>query len=166
MQEMISVKYVETEEELTAVLRLCYRLLAPKLMVTLPEEKGDAKASQENGSEIFKDIYAYAAWKERMKEYSRLLVYAEEDGKVVAAVLGRPESAESLVCGMVACSEQFRLCGITRMLMEHFVENARGMSFHYITLGADKNAEGFYEKCGFHEIFEIHGQKVYQRMLN
>lgn len=41
-----------------------------------------------------------------------------------------------------------------------------GMSFRYITLGADKSAEGFYEKCGFHEIFEIHGQKIYQRMLN
>ena len=101
-------------------------------------------------SEIFENIYAYAAWRERMEKYSRLLVYAKKDGEIVSAVLGRPESEESLVCGMVACDEKFRL---------------RGMGFRYITLGADGDAEGFYEKCGFHVIFEVHGQKIYQRML-
>lgn len=158
---MVSVRYVKTEEELADVLRLCYRLLAPKLMVTLPGGEDAEPVAEEVGN----DIYAYAAWKERMGQYSELLVYAAEDGGVAAAVLGRPESAESLVCGMVACDERYRMRGITKMLMERFAENARSMGFHYITLGADKEAEGFYEKCGFREIFEIHGQKIYQKML-
>lgn len=175
IEEKISVGYVETEEELKAVLRLCYRLLTPKLMVTLPGEKNDSEsvyvAAEEMknqgavDSEIFENIYAYAAWKERMEKYSRLLVYAKQDGEIVSAVLGRPESEESLVCGMVACDEKFRRRGITKMLMEKFVKNAHEMGFRYITLGADGDAEGFYEKCGFHVIFEIHGQKIYQRML-
>ncbi len=38
---MVSVEYVKTEEELKMVLRLCYRLLAPGLMVTLPGEQED-----------------------------------------------------------------------------------------------------------------------------
>ncbi|MDE7298761.1 MAG: GNAT family N-acetyltransferase [Lachnospiraceae bacterium] len=155
---MITVRCVETEEELTAALRLCYRLLAPELMETLPGERAQESRDAEH-------IYAYAAWKERMGKFSRLLLYAQEEGDIAAVVLGRPESAESLVCGMVACDEKFRWRGITKMLMERFSENARSMGFHYITLGADKDAEGFYEKCGFHPIFEIHGQKVYQRML-
>lgn len=155
-----TVRYVKTEEELVKVLRLCYRLLAPELMVTLPGGLAGGPVKEEVGNHI----YAYAAWKERMGQYSGLLVYAEEDG-VAAAVLGRPENAESLVCGMVACDERYRLRGITKMLMECFAENARSMGFHYITLGAGKEAEGFYDKCGFHEIFEIHGQKIYQKML-
>ena len=173
VEEEISVGYVETEEELKTVLRLCYRLLAPELMVTLSEERDDSEdvitEEIKNGdvvtSEIFENIYAYAAWRERMEKYSRLLVYAKKDGEIVSAVLGRPESEESLVCGMVACDEKFRLRGITRMLMEKFVKNAHEMGFRYITLGADGDAEGFYEKCGFHVIFEVHGQKIYQRML-
>lgn len=189
---MISVEYVKTEEELRKVLRLCYRLLAPELMETLPGERDDGAYAvglpdgegQESGahagelpdgegqeeastsaSEASGDIYAYAAWKERMGKYSSLLLYALSDGELAAAVLGRPESEESLVCGMVACDEKFRRRGITKCLMERFAENARGMGFRYITLGADADAEGFYEKCGYHVIFEIHGQKIYQQML-
>lgn len=177
---MITVECLKTEEELEEALRLCYRLLAPELMVTLPGGKDGKKepeqaiggVREENGNgggtipaEVAENIYAYAAWKERMGEFCRLLLCAKEDGELAAAVLGRPESAESLVCGMVACGEKFRRRGITKMLMEHFAKNAREMGFHYITLGADQDAEGFYEKCGFHMIFEIHGQKIYQRML-
>ena len=94
-----------------------------------------------------------------------MLLWAKENGELAAVVLGRPESAESLVCGMVACDEKFRRRGITKMLMERFSENAREMGFHYITLGADQDAEEFYEKCGYHMIFEVHGQKIYQKML-
>ena len=132
IEEKISVGYVETEEELKAVLRLCYRLLTPKLMMTLPGEKNDSEsvyvAAEEMknqgavDSEIFENIYAYAAWKERMEKYSRLLVYAKQDGEIVSAVLGRAESEESLVCGMVACNEKFRRRGITKTLMEKFVK--------------------------------------------
>lgn len=127
--------------------------------------RGEKENAAGKGPQAAEHIYAYAAWKERMEKFSRLLLYAQEEGAIAAVVLGRPESAESLVCGMVACDEKFRRRGITKMLMECFAENARSMGFHYITLGADKEAEGFYEKCGFHPIFEIHGQKVYQRML-
>lgn len=37
--------------------------------------------------------------------------------------------------------------------------------FKYITLGADKNAEGFYEKLGYSIINEMRGQKIYQKVL-
>lgn len=160
-RKIVTVNFIETEEELEKVLKLCYRLLAPQLMATLPGQE----ITENIEKEITENIYAYNAWKQRIKEYSRLLLYAKKDGEIAAAVLGRPENKESLVCGMAVCDEKFRRQGIAKMLMENFAENARSIGFHYITLGADKNAEIFYEKCGFHKIFEIHGQTIYQKML-
>jgi hypothetical protein len=35
----------------------------------------------------------------------------------------------------------------------------------YITLGALPDTEGFYEACGYRRIFELHGQNIYQKIL-
>ena len=83
----------------------------------------------------------------------------------IAAVLGRPESADSLVMGLVACDEAYRRQGITRKLVRRFDENAKLLGFKYITLGAADDAWGFYEKCGYSAIAEVHGQKIFQKVL-
>ena len=44
---MITVECLKTEEELEEALRLCYRLLAPELMVTLPGGKDGKKAQEQ-----------------------------------------------------------------------------------------------------------------------
>ena len=49
--------------------------------------------------------------------------------------------------------------------MSQFEDNAKEMGFKYITLGADDNAVGFYKKCGYRQITEVHGQKIFQRLL-
>lgn len=90
-------------------------------------------------------------------------MYAHEDGNVVSAVLGRRENAESLVCGFVACEIGHRRQGITQKLMDIFEAEAVQAGFRYITLGSEE--DGFYEKCGFHVINEMHGQKICQKLL-
>ena len=110
--------------------------------------------------------YRYEDWKERIERDSKLLVYAHEDGNVISAVLGRRENAESLVCGFVACEIGHRRQGITKKLMDImdiFEAEAVQAGFRYITLGSEE--DGFYEKCGFHVINEMHGQKIYQKLL-
>ncbi len=142
---MFEIKYIEDEPALSKVLHLCYSVL------------GESTAQNE--------LYSYDAWKKRMGEFSRLLVYAQENDRVISLVLGRPENNDSLVCGCVACHPDFRRQGITRRLMQQFETNAKAMNFRYITLGAADESVGFYEKCGYKEIMEIHGQKIYQKML-
>jgi len=142
---MYEIRYIESETELKKVLELCYSILGQEL------------ASNE--------LYCYSAWKERIRKYSRVLLYAKTDDRVIALVLGRPESRESFVCGCVACRPEFRGQGITRRIMELFEENAKALGFKYITLGAAPDAFGFYEKCGYRMIMEIHGQKIFQKFL-
>ena len=94
---MYEISYIETEEQLKQVLDFCYDILGQHL----------------------RDIenYRYDDWKDRIKSDSKLLVYAHEGGHVISAVLGRRESAESLVCGFVACAPEHRRQGITRGLI-------------------------------------------------
>ena len=134
-------KELETEEELKRVLDLCYRIL---------------------GSE-HPEIYGYNAWLSRLQDGKQPLLYAECDGKVVSAVLGRYESADSLIIGMVVCDEEYRNRGITKKLIERFEARAKEMRFKYITLGSKEDA--FYEKCGYRRISTDSDQSVYQKWL-
>lgn len=140
---MYQVSFVRTEWELKQVLDFCYGILGQHLRDISP--------------------YRYEDWKERIERDSKLLVYAHEDGNVISAVLGRRENEESLVCGFVACEIGHRRQGITRRLMDIFETEAVRAGFRYITLGSEE--DGFYEKCGFHMIDEMHGQKIYQKLL-
>ena len=139
----MEIYYVENTEQLDAVLALCYDVLGEHLREV--------------------DNYKYADWKDRIGKYSQLLIYARENTDVIAAVLGRPETAEGLVMGFVACHKDFRMRGITSRLVQRFEMNAKDLGFKYITLGADSKSEVFYEKCGYRMINEIHGQKIFQK---
>lgn len=137
----MKMKEIQTEQELKQVLDLCYSILG------------------ENNSEL----YSYSAWKERLLNGLQPLVYAVEDGKIVSAVLGRAENSDSLVIGFVACDENYRRRGITKKLMSYFEDLARKLNFKYITLGSEEDA--FYEHCGYKNIFQVHGQNIYQKQL-
>lgn len=141
---MYQVSFVEKESQLKQVLDFCYGILGEHLREVAP--------------------YRYEDWLKWMEEDNKLLVYAHEDGDVISAVLGRRESAESLVCGFVACEAGHRRQGITKRLMDIFEAEAARSGFRYITLGSD--ADAFYEKCGYKVINEIHGQKIYQKFLS
>lgn len=138
---MLELKDIKTEQELKAVLEMCYSIL------------GNDNA----------DLYGYEAWLSRFKDSLQPLIYACDDDRIISAVLGRAESKESLVIGFVACDENYRRQGITKKLMELFEEKARALGYKYITLGSKEDA--FYEKCGYKSIFEINGQNIYQKVL-
>lgn len=137
----LQLKEIKTEFELGEVLDLCYAIL------------GDNN----------QELYGYEAWRERFIEGSQPLVYAVKDDRVVSAVLGRAENQDSLVIGFVACHEEYRRQGITKQLMQYFEGLAKKKGYKYITLGSE--ADAFYEKCGYHVIFRIHDQNIYQKML-
>jgi len=139
--DQMRMKEIKTEAELQAVLDLCYGVLG--------ERTGEP--------------YGYEAWLSRLHDGLQPLVYAEKDGRVVSAVLGRAENSENLVIGFAACDAAFRGQGITRRLMGYFEEIARQMGFRSIALGSQ--ADGFYEKCGYQKIREVHGQSVFQKKL-
>lgn len=71
------IRCVENEEQLKAVLELCYSTLGKHLKDV--------------------DNYRYEDWKKRLEKDNELLLFAYESEKVVSAVLGRRENDESLV---------------------------------------------------------------------
>lgn len=137
----VILKEIETEVELKEVLELCYSILG-----------------EENS-----ELYGFDAWHKRLLDGLQPLVYAVKDEKIVSAVLGRAENADSLVIGYVACHENYRRQGITKKLLFFFEDIAKEKGFKYITLGSKEDA--FYEKCGYKVIFQIHGQNIYQKVL-
>mgnify|MGYP003294457186 CR=1 FL=1 len=142
---MTNIRYAHVEDESTLhwVLDLCCKVLGEGICEREP--------------------YRWEDWLARLAACPELLLYAADGEHIVSAVLGRPESAESLVCGFVACDADYRRQGITRRLMGLFADAARQKGFSYITLGSE--ADAFYEKCGYNPIFEIHGQTIYQLVL-
>ncbi len=145
---VFKIKTIENENELTKVLNMCYRILGEHLREV--------------------DNYRYHDWFSRMKFYNSLLLFAQsdDDGEVVAAVLGRPESKDGLVMGFCACEKEYRMKGIAKALVKKFEQNARKLGYKYISLGSADNACKFYEKCGYHVINELHGQKIFQKLLD
>ena len=143
--EAIKIQCVENEEQLSIVLDFCYNILGSHL----------------------KDVenYRYEDWIKRLKNGKELLLFACEEGKDVSAVLGRREGDESLILGFVVCDEEYRRKGITKGLINQIEDKAKKIGFKYITLGADNKATEFYEKCGYKEVNELHGQKIYQKLL-
>lgn len=136
-----NMKEIETEQELSDVLELCYDILGT------------------DNSEL----YSYDAWQKRFIEGLSPLVFAMKDNKIVSAVLGRAENKDSLVIGFAVCHEDYRKLGITKELLSYFEDLARKRGFKYITLGSKEDA--FYEKCGYKVIFQIQEQNIYQKIL-
>ena len=114
---MLIIKAIETVSELDSVLDLCYRVL------------GDDNP----------ELYGRDAWHKRFADGLQPMVCAQSNEKIISAVLGRRESAESLVIGFVACDENFRGQGITKKLMAYFEELATKMGYKYITLGSKED---------------------------
>ena len=141
-EAVIRFVQITSEEMLNAALDLCYPIL---------------------GNEDH-EIYRREAWMERFRAGNQPLVCAAADGEIVAAVLGRSEDSESLILGFAACREDHRRRGITSRLMKMFESLARDMGYRTITLGS--RADGFYEKCGYHVLCEMHGQNIYQKTLD
>lgn len=139
---MQAIKIIDNEKTLKSVLEMCWDIL------------GKPKT----------DTYSEQAWKERLTQ-SELLIYMEVDGEIVSAALGRAESPESVVLGYCCCKKEFRRSGITSSLLGVLEKNASKSGYKYITLGSDDSARGFYEKCGYTLVNEIHGQRVYQKIL-
>lgn len=107
------------------------------------------------------DIYSEDAWLSRL-DNSALLLFAEVGGEPVAAAPARAET-EGVVLGYCCCREGFRRRGIARGLLSALERNAADNGYKYITLGSGDGAWGFYEKCGYGLINEIHGQRIYQK---
>ena len=103
----LTVKQIETEEEIQKVLELCYRVLG----------------------EWNNELNGYDASRERWKNGLQPLVYAAKDVHVVSAILGRADNKDSLIIGFVACHEQYRRQGITQRLMEYFETLAKEKGF-------------------------------------
>ena len=140
-----NIRIVNDITELNKVLKFCYQILG------------------ECNDDVY-DVYGPEAWANRLNE-NYLMVFAEAGGDIVSAVMGRAENQDSIVLGYVACSLDYRKNGITSSLLSTLEDNARKYGYKYITLGSADDAFGFYEKCGYHMITEIHGQKIYQKLL-
>lgn len=138
------IRIVEDITELNKVLKFCYEILG--------------------GHDDNDNVYGPAAWANRLNE-NYLMVFAETDGDIVSAVMGRAENPDSVVLGFAACRADCRNNGITSSLLSKLENNARQYGYKYITLGAADEAVGFYEKCGYNMIAEMHGQKIYQKLL-
>ena len=138
------IRVVEDITELNKVLKFCYEILG---------EHDDND-----------NVYGPAAWANRLNE-NYLMVFAEADGDIVSAVMGRAENQDSIVLGFAACRADCRNNGITSSLLSKLENNARKYGYKYITLGSADESFGFYEKCGYHMITEMHGQKIYQKLL-
>ena len=137
-------RIVENITELNKVLKFCYEILG-----------------EHNDND---NVYGPAAWANRLNE-NYLMVFAETDGDIVSAVMGRAENPDSIVLGFAACRADCRNNGITSSLLSMLEHNARKYGYKYITLGSADESFGFYEKCGYHMITEMHGQKIYQKLL-
>ncbi len=139
----VTIRAVQDKAELQEAVALCHRIL---------RVAGDD------------ELYGYAAWEARLN-HRELMVAAWQNNHVVAAVLGRAENPDSVVMGMVACTEECRGQGITARLVAKLEQHARESLFRYITLGAAEEAHGFYERCGYRQIATIHDQRIYQKIL-
>ena len=137
-------RIVEDIAELNKVLKFCYEILG---------EHDDND-----------NVYGPAAWANRLDQ-NYLMVYAEIDGDIVSAVMGRAENQDSIVLGFAACRADCRNNGITSSLLSKLENNARKYGYKYITLGSADESFGFYEKCGYNMITEMHGQKISQTLL-
>ena len=138
----MEIREIKSENELKSVLELCYSIL--------PDTENSI-------------IYGYKSWVERLSGGLQPMIYAVEDDKIVAAVLGRAENEDSMIIGLVACDKNYRRRGITKKLMLQFEKMSRKMNYKYITLGSKEDA--FYDSCGYKIICKMHGQNIYQKIL-
>lgn len=93
--------------------------------------------------------YSLKKWKERMKDYGDLMLYASVDNQVIGIVFGRVNDNYSITMGPVAVHEDYRGLGIAKEMVLLLEERAVHHGIHTINLGAVESAERFYSKLGY-----------------
>ena len=77
-----------------------------------------------------------------------LLIYVEQDGKVIGCVLGSIDEDHVLV-GPVAVATEKRRMGVGTAMMQQIEKEAKSLGQTTLILGALQEAEGFYVQCGY-----------------
>jgi len=77
-----------------------------------------------------------------------LLIYAEQNGKVIGCVLGSIDEDHVLV-GPVAVAIEKRGMGVGTAMMQRIEEEAKRLDQTTLIAGALRETEGFYVQCGY-----------------
>lgn len=137
------IRQITDEITLKSVLDMCYSILGT----------------------YHEGLYSYKAWCTRL-DRPFLLLYAERDGKPIAAVLGRAENADGVVLGFAACREEFRRKGVTSTLLKAFERSAASYGYSRVTLTSYNDAWKFYQACGYSLLEDRLGRKTFQKLLS
>lgn len=137
------IKQITNEDTLRAVLDMCYSILGTH----------------------HEGLYSYKAWCSRL-DRPFLLLYAQCEGKPIAAVLGRVENADGVVIGFAACREEFRRMGVTSALVKAFEQSAASYGYSRVTLTSYNDAWKFYQACGYSLLEDRLGRKTYQKLIS
>lgn len=92
--------------------------------------------------------HSFEVYHDQLTVAPKLMVYAEDAGKVIGCVLARIEDDHVLV-GPVAVAEAYRRRGLGKALMGEVERQASNIGQHTLLLGALEDAEPFYVACGF-----------------
>lgn len=92
--------------------------------------------------------HTYAYYQEHFIKTPSLLIFAENDGRVIGCILGSIERDHVLV-GPTAVAENARGYGVGAAMMERMEQEARNLKQTTLILGSRQEAEGFYLRCGF-----------------
>ena len=95
-------------------------------------------------------VYNWEFWTEQFRRNPHLLLYAQRQGELVGAVCGWVGQDNNVTVGMVAVAEAHRRQGIGKSLMDELVRRVKSAGHRTVALGASKEAEGFYLRCGFY----------------
>ena len=88
-------------------------------------------------------------WSKRLAAHPELLLYAEIDGEIAAAVFGYEDDNGNITIEPVATDAPYRKLGIARALLAELERRAKSAGYDLLALGAVREAEGFYISCGF-----------------
>jgi GNAT superfamily N-acetyltransferase len=104
-------------------------------------------------------VYNWEFWTEQLHRNPHLLLYAQKNGEIVGAVWGWVGQDNGVTVGMVAVDEAHRRQGIGKRLMDELVCRVKAAGYRTMALGAAKEEEGFYRKCGFYPTLFLQSKK-------
>jgi GNAT superfamily N-acetyltransferase len=104
-------------------------------------------------------IYNYDFWIKKVDEKSDLLLFASDEGEIIASVFAWIDN-NNVTIGHLCVDKNYRNKNIGMELMIEIESRIKNLGFKLITLGSLESAEGFYEKIGYTGSLLIQSEKT------
>ena len=104
--------------------------------------------------------YGQDFWRRQFSVTPELMIYAEDDGKIIGLSFGVVNTDNAVTISFVGTEKEYQNQGIEQSLVQEMEKRSKTLGYSLVAVGVvDEGEEGFWRECGYKGLLLIQSEK-------